>query len=312
MKRRRFRPGCVHHIYQRPKHGIVLFHTLRDFLVFLTIFFVTKRKSPVRILSVCPMVDHLHVVLEADRKPEMSAFVQEYTSKFVREYNRSMDRSSGRLFLQRFGCAPKREDKEARTAIAYSYNNAPERKLCERAVDYQWNLLAYADNDHPFSEKIDPRQASAGLLRSMKRVVAFHRSGTALGYAILESLFKGLEKKEVLQLTDFILLTYCEVDFQRAVSYYGDFKTMLIAIDSNTGSEHSIQEEWVGYTDAVYARMGGLLRKKTGLQDLKAILKMPEARRRALCTYLLKQEDFIPRQVEKYLQLPAKPTRRSK
>lgn len=306
MKRRRFRSGCVHHIYQRPKHGIVLFHTLRDYLVFLTIFLIAKKKSPVRVLSVCPMVDHLHVVAEADRKEHISAFVQEYTSKFVKEYDRSMDRSSGRIFLQRFGCAPKRDDKDARSCIAYSYNNAPERKLCSRAIDYQWNMLAYAKSDHPFSEKIDLKKASPNLRKSIKRVEAFYRSDSPLGYAVLGQLFKGLERKEVLQLTDFILFTYCNVDFKRAIRYYGDLDTMLLAIDSNTGSEHGLKEEWVGYTDAVYARMGALIRQKTGLKDLKAILKLPERRRRELYTYLMTQEDFIGRQVEKYLQLPCK------
>ena len=40
------------------------------------------------------------------------------------------------------------------------------------------------------------------------------------------------------------------------------------------------------------------------IDDLKAILKLPESQRRELYAYLLTQGDFIPRQVEKYLQLP--------
>ena len=241
MKRRRFRPGCVHHVYQRPKHGVVLFHTLRDYLVFITIFFVAKKKSPVRVLGVCPMIDHLHTVLEADRKEDMSAFVQDYTSKFVKEYDRSLDKDSGRLFTTRYGCAPKRSPKDARSVIAYLYNNAPERKLCERAIEYKWNLLAFASSDHPFSEKIVLKKASPELRKALKRVLAFHRSNTALGYAVLGQMFKGLDRKEVLQLTDFILATYCDVDFQRAISFYGTLDTMIIAIDSNTGSDYSLQ-----------------------------------------------------------------------
>ena len=86
---------------------------------------------------------------------------------------------------------------------------------------------------------------------------------------------------------------------------------MILAIDSNTGSEHDIKEEWVGYTDAVYAEMGKLIRKKTGLNDMKVILKWPEDKRRRLCSFLLSQGDFLERQVEKYLQLPA-PKRKKK
>lgn len=304
MKKRRFRYGCVHHVYQRPVEGIVLFHTRRDFLVFLTIFFSVKQKHRVRILGVCPMVDHLHGALEAETKEDLSAFVQEYTSKFVKEYNYSLDRSSGRLFPRRFGCAPKRDDKKARTAISYVYNNAPERKLCNRAVEYQWNLLAYALDRYPFSEPIDLTKRSGAMRKAMSIVRAFHRKGCFLGYAVLGRLFKDLSRKEMLQLTDFILSTYCDVDFERATSFYGSYDEMIIAIDSNTGSEHDIQEEWVGNTDMVYAQMGRLLRWKTGSADLKAILKLPEEKRRELCDYLVSQADYNRRQVEKYLQLP--------
>ena len=306
MKKRRFRYGCVHHVYQRPVDGIVLFHTRRDFLVFLTIFFTVKQKHRVSILGVCPMIDHLHGVLEADTKEDLSAFVQEYTSKFVKEYNYSLDRSAGRLFPRRFGCAPKRDDKKARTAISYVYNNAPERKLCSRAVEYQWNLLAYASDGNPFSEPIDLTKRSGAMRKAMSTVQAFHRNGCYLGYAVLGRLFKDLSREETLQLTDFILGTYCDVDFERAIGFYGSHDEMIIAIDSNTGSEHDLQEEWVGNTDMVYAQMGRLLRWKTGSADLKAILKLPEEKRRELYDYLVSQADFNRRQVEKYLQLPNK------
>ena len=305
MRKRRFRKGAVHHIYQRTVNGYVINHTRRDYLVFLTLFFTIKKKYRVRILGVCPMVDHYHIVLEADTKEEMSAFNQEFTSKLVKEYNRSLDRTTGRLFPHRFGCAPKRNEKDARSAIAYSYNNAPERHLCERAIEYQWNMLAYATSDHPFSEPIDPKQQSSAMRKSMARVKAFHRSGTALGYSLLNTLFKDISRKESLQLTDFILFTYCDVDFDRAISYYGSLDKMILAIDSNTGSEYDIKEEKVGYSDAVYAQMFKLIKKKTGVTDMKEILKLPLSKRKELCRYLLSQVTFNKRQVEKYLQLPS-------
>ena len=306
MKRRKFRSGCIHHIYQRPIDGYVIFHTRRDFLVFLTLFFCVKKKYKVRILSVCPMVDHLHVVLEADSKKDLSAFVQDYTSRFVKEYDLSFGRTSGRLFTRRFGCAPKRNDKKARTAIAYSYNNAPERNLCNHAIDYQWNMLAYDGNDHPFSAPIDLKNSSSAMRKSMRLVDSYHRTNTPLVYNVLGRLFQDLTRQESLQLTDYILFTYCDIDFERAYRFYGDRETMLMAIDSNTGSEHDFQEEWVGYTDAVYADMGRMLLSKTGLRDMKDVLNLPIATRYGLKTFLLSQSDFIPRQVEKYLQLPEK------
>lgn len=281
-------------------------------MVFLTIFFTVKKRHRVRVLSVCPMVDHLHVVMEADSKQEMSAFVQEYTSKYVLEYNRSLGRPSGRLFPRRFGCAPKRDDKKARSAIAYSFNNAPERKLCNRAVDYQWNLLAYASDDHPFSEPIDLLHRSQAMRKSMSMVKSFQLSSNYLSYATLGRLFKSLSKIEELQLTDYILSIYCDVDFERAISFYGSLDKMILAIDSNTGSEHDLKEEWVGYTDTVYVQMGNILLERTGEKDIKKILMLSETKRRELCNYLLKYYDFNERQVEKYLQLSDSTRKRKK
>ena len=312
MKRRRFRKNAVHHVYQKPVDGIVIFHTRRDFLVFLTIFFAVKKKYPVRILGVCPMIDHIHVVLQADTKQDLSAFVQEYTSKFVKEYNRSLDRVTGRMFTRRFGCAPKRDEKKARSAINYLYNNAPERKLCDRAIQYQWDLLAYASSDHPFSVPIDLTRRSSAMRRSMSMVKSIHESGCALGYSAIDKIYNGLSDTESQQMTDFILSTYCDVDFGEAVRYYGNLEKMIIAIDSNTGSEYDMKEEWVGYTDTVYDTMGRLLRQKTGLTDMKAILMLPEEERRKLYRHLLRRTDFINRQIEKYLQLPDSTRRKRK
>jgi hypothetical protein len=87
---------------------------------------------------------------------------------------------------------------------------------------------------------------------------------------------------------------------------------MILAIDSNTGSEHDLKEEWVGYTDTVYVQMGNILLERTGEKDIKKILMLSETKRRELCNYLLKYYDFNERQVEKYLQLSDSTRKRKK
>lgn len=150
------------------------------------------------------------------------------------------------------------------------------------------------------------------MRKSMSMVQSFHRNGNYLNYAAICRLFKDLSREEALQMTDYILSTYCDVDFDRAVSYYGSMDKMILAIDSNTGSEHDLKEEWAGYTDAVYAQMGRLLIEKTGQKDIKKILMLPERTRRELYFSILRQSDFLERQVEKYLQLPDSTRKRRK
>ncbi len=146
----------------------------------------------------------------------------------------------------------------------------------------------------------------------MSMVKSFQLSSNYLSYATLGRLFKSLSKIEELQLTDYILSIYCDVDFERAISFYGSLDKMILAIDSNTGSEHDLKEEWVGYTDTVYVQMGNILLERTGEKDIKKILMLSETKRRELCNYLLKYYDFNERQVEKYLQLSDSTRKRKK
>ena len=165
-------------------------------------------------------------------------------------------------------------------------------------------MLAYAESNHPFSEKLVESRSSRSMRKALSIVRSYHRLAEPLGYAVLGRLYRDLDKRESGQLTDFILSTYCNVDFEVATELYGDMQTMLIAIDSNTGKEFGLGESWTGYTDTVYAQMGAMLMKKTQVHDLKALLKLPLRERRELFQYLKSTHLFLDRQIEKYLQLP--------
>ncbi|MBR0222649.1 MAG: transposase, partial [Bacteroidales bacterium] len=117
-----FKAGALHHIYQRTYDGYLIFYSVRDFLVFFTLFCTIARKYHIRVLGICLMYDHIHVLVAAPSKKDLSAFVQEYTCRFARQRNVQYQRK-GSFFQRRFGSAPKSGEKKARTAIAYLYNN---------------------------------------------------------------------------------------------------------------------------------------------------------------------------------------------
>ena len=305
MKRRRFIDGTVHHIYQKPADGIVIFYTELDFIVFLTLFSVVSRKYDVTVLGVCPMIDHWHIVVTAGNKTALSAFVQEYTSRFVKEYNFSLGREKGRMFTRRFGCAPKRSDKDVRSTLAYLYNNAPERKLCSKAEEYKWNLLAYGTSCHPYSAPLDHSHLSSRMKKALSLVKSMHTSANYLGYIFLERLYRGLTSVECEQITDYILSLYSPVDYGQLEEYYGEWETMLQAFSSNTGSEYELREDWAGYTDKVYSRMTAILLRKLNISSIKEVLTYSLAKRKELYRYLLSVEAFNPRQVAKFLQIAA-------
>lgn len=246
MKKRKVYRGVLNHCYQRTVDRIVLFYTVSDYLLYFTIFCITVSQYRVRILKLVLMPDHIHQAVIEEKGGEMSRFERDCHKRFAREYNKLCSRS-GPLFEHHYGSAPKYENKRARSSLIYLDNNPVERKLAVRAEEYQWSFLAYANSDHPFSEKILLRKASPALRRALKEVRALHKAGRFLPYAMLQRLFKSLRDDcERKQLTDFIIVTYSVIDHKGAIQYFGSFEDELTAAHATSGSEYDIKESFDG------------------------------------------------------------------
>ncbi|MBO6168945.1 MAG: hypothetical protein J6O51_03130 [Bacteroidales bacterium] len=73
-----------------------------------------------------------------------------------------------------------------------------------------------------------------------------------MNYALLNRLFNSLDRRESLQLTDYIITTYNVIDYDAASRFFGGFENMVRAIDSSTGTEFDLNEIFVGKSDACY------------------------------------------------------------
>ena len=189
MKRRCrvFKAGALNHIYQRTYEGFLIFYSVRDFLVFFTLFCTIARKYNIKVLGLCLMYDHIHVLVVAPSRNNLSSFVQEYTCRFSRQRNTHYHRK-GPFFQRRFGSAPKSGEKKARTAIAYLYNNPVEKKICNYSEEYQWDFLIYANNNHPYSRPLIIKEASRALRRSVEEIKTLRASDTPLNYATINRI----------------------------------------------------------------------------------------------------------------------------
>ena len=87
---RKFINGECNHVYQRTVGGVNLFYDLEDFLVFYMIVSVTVKKHGVRLLSMCLMIDHVHLLLLTDSLSRLADFVRDYSSIYAREFNASV------------------------------------------------------------------------------------------------------------------------------------------------------------------------------------------------------------------------------
>lgn len=300
-----FKVGALHHIYQRTVEGFLIFYSIKDFLVFFTLFSTVARRYDIKVLGLCLMYDHIHTLAVAESCVTMSSFVREYTGRFSRQRNKHYG-NKGQFFVHRFGSAPKTGDKKARTAISYLYNNPVEKKICPRAEQFQWSFLSYAHNRHPFSPPLKLNSASNRLRKAAAEINIQRKSDKPLSYEFIERISNGLTKAETMQLTDYIITQYNCVDYGALESYYDDYQTMLTAINSNTGSEYQIKEEVTPGSDTVFKKMSYVLRKMCGYKDMTQVLSLSGSDKMRLAWILAAETGASHYQISKFLHIHRK------
>ena len=304
QKKRKFNPSAAIHIYQKTLDGAVIFYTLYDLLAYITRLSVNARKYGITVLLICPMFDHIHILTLQKTLDQLCRFVGRTTSEFVLAYNEDCGRK-GPLFSPRFGSSIKKIDKEKRACIAYLANNAPEKKWVARCEDYRWNLIAYATCDHPYSDKIVLRKASRQLRSNLNQVDRCLEREEPLGYKHLKRMFRGLARKEREQLIDYILSRYSPIDYDLLISFYGNYRNMLVAINANNGHEYEIKEEYNVDSHEAYKEMLRKVAAHGG--EIKDVLTMSFGQKIALTGELLCETTATPEQVRKFLHLKKAP-----
>lgn len=245
--KRIFKEGYPCHVYSKGYGGMMVFYSIADCLFYITLYSCLSRKYHIRTNAFSLMPNHTHSQQVAVSRQVFTAFNQELLSLFTRGYNIQHGRS-GELFQKPFGSVPKIGEKYIKNNLSYINNNGASGKLSKGVIDYRWNLMAYYGSDHPFSEKIVLNQASRRIKWAMKYVDKLCKDGRPLDYRIQDMLFKGLNRKENKQLTDYIISRYNFLDYSSLNTCYGTFENALFAMDANTGSEHDMKEEWEDFS----------------------------------------------------------------
>ena len=292
---------CIGHIYQRTVNGYLLFYTVPDFLLFFSIVCVCARRFKIKLLGVCPMFDHTHFLAKAMERGDVSGFIQEYSSLYSREFNKTLG-TEGSVFRRKFGFSLKKGMKAIKNSCSYLYNNPGEKQLCAKAEEYRWTFLAYADSDHPFSEKIRLRFASRPLRRALKMIEYYASRNIYLRHDWLEEMFEPLSTEEKNQLIDYVIVKYNVIDYRELISYYGSYGKTCLAFASNQGSEHDIEEEFVPGSHKPYLEISRLLNKKYGFTHIKDALRLPLSERVTLMYSLAYETSATHKQLEKYLR----------
>ena len=300
---RRFLNNILNHCYQRTVDCGVLFYSRSDHLVFFTLYCTLARKYGIQVLSLCQMPDHIHDAVVAQRQQDLVRFKRELNARFAKMYNTYCG-TSGPVFESPFGSAPKNGSKAARSTLIYIANNPPEKQLVEQAEQYRWSYLLYAISPHPFSKPIVIRRSSKALRMAVRVVKSQYKAGRPMNYTLLRNLNKGLTREETEQLTDYIISTYNVIDYPAAIRFFDTYPDMLRSISSNIGSEHDLNEIFLGKDDRPYAQMTRVLMTVCGYLDIHEFLPLSVERKQELFAILRKHTGAKSRQIGRYLHLP--------
>lgn len=296
--KRLFYKDFPHHVYIRGLNSNVIFYTTADCIFYVTLYSVLSRKHDIVTKSFSLMPNHIHSFQTACRKDIFINFNRELNKAFATGYNGRHNRI-GSLFESPFGSAPKTVGKLIRACMSYINNNATVGGLSEHVLDYRWNLLAYRDSDHPFSQKISLEQSSIRLRRSLALVDYCYNSNRPMGYGIQKTIFEVLGPIEKKQMLDYILSRYNFLDYSGFEQYFGSFERALVAMEANGGSEHDIREDWEDYS--TYSELSKIVRSMGVSLDSINFESMPSDERNSLVESMLLNSRASKRQIEKFL-----------
>lgn len=300
--KRKFIKEQMNHTYQRSVSGFNIFYEVEDYLVYYTIFSVMSRRYGMVVYGLCLMIDHIHTLTSTSSCKTFSKFMSNVAIQFVKEYNRYHNRV-GPLFSECFGSAPKAGLKRLRTAIAYLFNNPVERLLCKRAQEYRWNFLAYAASDNPFSDPLVLKKASRRLRRALKEVDGTLKRNEYMTYVQLKRMFVGMDAREKKQLIDYIIVRYNIIRYDDLITKcYDGYENMLMAINSNAGSEYEVQELRYGRSDAEYRYLYKYVHEK-GFKDAGEVISLPSDSKFKLMVDMMNETSVSKLQICKFLHL---------
>ena len=297
-----FKPGAIQHVYQRTNNGYLIFYTVRDYLVLYSVIMCSARKHRIKLLGLCFMVDHIHMLVDAQSKFELRRFIQHYTAWFTRLWNEQHGQS-GALFGRQLGFASKVTGKDIRSAIAYLYNNPVEKQVCRRPEQSQWNFLAYGVSKNPFSDPLRVAQSSAWLRSALKEVSFQVSNSRPLSYAQLHRLSLSLTRTEQKQLADYIIRSYNCIDYAVVSDYFGGYEKMIIAINTTKGSEYDIPEDFTAGSDLIYSKMTQFLLDTGVVDSVDLLLHLPEDIRRSLIAPVCTATGASIKKAAKYLHV---------
>ena len=293
------------HVYMKGRNGWGIFYRIEDCLVYFTIYSVLVRQMNLCVLAFSIMFNHTHSLLKSIIEGRLSRFQHRLGSIFAHEYNAEYERT-GPVFKSPYGESDKRGVKNIISAIAYNANNPVAGKMCKKAAENMWTLLAYYNNPNPFSKKLVKRESRHVMRDALKIVDLYYSKGKHLGYAVLRRIYARLDIEEKRQMTDYIIYKYNFLSYKDLIEIFNSFDKALETINTIAGNEYELEDEYGDHSN--YQKMLALSRQM-GFEGPNYEKLSPQQIRK-ISSILYAKINPTTDQMRKFLHLPMVPVTR--
>jgi len=136
--------GVIYHVLNRGTGGIRLFRKQRDFDAFIKLLDdAADATVPMRVLGLCLMHTHWHLVLWPKEDGDLSTYVGWLSNAHVRRrHTHYHTHGTGHLYQGRFKSFPVQDDDHFLTLMRYVEANPVRAKIVAGAQDWKWSSLA--------------------------------------------------------------------------------------------------------------------------------------------------------------------------
>jgi putative transposase len=135
--------GVCYHVINRGVARLEVFHKDADYRAFLDMMAEGNARLPMRLLGLCLMPNHFHLVLRPRGDGDLSRWMHWLMTSQVSRYRRHYhDTGGGHLWQGRFKAFPIQQDRHLLTVLRYVEANPLRGGLVRRAQDWPWSSLA--------------------------------------------------------------------------------------------------------------------------------------------------------------------------
>ncbi len=139
--------GIVYHVLNRAAAREEIFKRQSDYEAFLRVIERTHLLVPVRILSLCLMPNHFHLVLWPKEDGELSEFMRLLTVTHTQRWHANHHTAgTGPLYQGRFKSFPVQEDDHLLTVCRYVERNPVRAGKVKSAAAWKWGSVALREN----------------------------------------------------------------------------------------------------------------------------------------------------------------------